>query len=49
MGVSLIGGGIVYMITQLHRIDKKVKTPEEINDMIDLKVFKHIEKCKGHK
>lgn len=48
-GVSLIGGGIIYMITQLHKIDKKVKSTEEINEMIDLKIFKHVEKCRTSK
>jgi capsular polysaccharide biosynthesis protein len=46
---TALGSAIVYMITQLHKIDKKVKSPEEINDMIDLKMFKHIEKCRADK
>ena len=46
---AILSGAIIYIITQLHKIDKKVKSPQEINDMIKLEIFRHIERCRDEK
>lgn len=44
---SLFGTGLVYIITKLHSIDKKVRSDTEIEGMIELKLFRHLEKCRN--
>lgn len=34
------------ILAELHKLDKKIKTEKELNDIIDLKLFKHVEKCR---
>ncbi len=42
-------GKIEKIYEMLHSLDMRVKTPEEINDIINLKIFQHKDDCPAYK
>jgi hypothetical protein len=49
LGEFIIICFMIPMIKTVHSIDKRLMSKQDIQDQIDLTIYRHMNKCAGHK